>query len=86
MCDTVFLFDLPTEICIQGAIERLGTPRYDLPWVDTELNPKLKKDIEEFPIKNLPDIYKLIDKYKTSKQIIIFKSRRESDQFLSTLK
>lgn len=86
MCDTVFLFDLPTEICIQGAIERLGTPRYDLPWVDTELDPKLKKDIEEFPIKNLPDIYKLIDKYKTSKQIIIFKSRRESDQFLSTLK
>lgn len=85
-CDTVFLFDLPTEICIQGAIERLGTPRYDLPWVDTELDPKLKKDIEEFPIKNLPDIYKLIDNYKTSKQIIIFKSRRESDQFLSTLK
>ena len=30
-CDTVFLFDLPVEICLQGATDRLGKERYDLP-------------------------------------------------------
>ena len=62
-CDTVFLFDLPVEVCLEGAISRLGKARYDMPWIDTELDPKLKRDIEEFPSKNLPDIYALIDKY-----------------------
>lgn len=32
-CDTVFLFDLPTEVCLQGATERIGKGRYDLPWL-----------------------------------------------------
>ena len=39
-CDTVFLFDLPTEICLQGAVERLGKGRYDMPWISTELDPE----------------------------------------------
>ena len=37
-CDTVFLFDLPTDVCIQGARDRLGERRYDLPWIDKELS------------------------------------------------
>ena len=32
-CDTVFLFDLPKEICLEGAISRLGKDRYDMPWI-----------------------------------------------------
>lgn len=78
--DTIFLFDLPTEVCIQGATERLGKARYDVPWIDTELDPKLKKEIEEFPEKNLPHIYELLDKYKESKQVVIFKSRMQADE------
>lgn len=81
-CDTVFLFDLPTEVCLQGATARLGKERYDLPWIDTELSPRLKTEIEEFPQKNLPAIYELIDKYKNGKNIIIFKSREQADEFL----
>ena len=81
-CDTVFLFDLPVDDCLDGAISRLGKKRYDMPWIDTELDPKLKKDIEEFPKKNLPDIYALLDKYR-DKNVIIFKSREEADAFLS---
>ena len=81
-CDTIFLFDLPTEICIQGATERLGKDRYDIPWVDTELDPKLKQEIEEFPDKVLPKIYELVDKYSEGKQIIIFKSRAQTDEYL----
>ena len=64
VCDTVFLFDLPVEVCLDGAISRLGKERYDMPWIDNELDPNLKREIEEFPNKNLPTIYALIDKYK----------------------
>lgn len=85
MSDTVFLFDLPTEICMQGAISRLGKSRYDVPWIDTELDPKLKKEIEDFPDKTLPNIYALLKKYKENRQIIIFKSRMQADEYLRNL-
>lgn len=80
-CDTVFLFDLPTEVCLDGATSRFGKKRYDIPWIDTELDPRLKQEIEEFPSKNLPTIYALLEKYN-NKNIIIFKSRAQADAFL----
>lgn len=81
-CDTVFLFDLPVEVCLQGAIERIGKGRYDLPWLETELDPAFEDFIKTFPETSLPKIYELIDKYKKTKQIIVFKSREEADEFL----
>ena len=84
-CDTVFLFDLPTEICIEGAVSRLGKSRYDVPWIDTQLDPRLKQEIEEFPRKNLPVIYDLLKKYKDGRQIVILKSREQADAFLDTV-
>lgn len=83
-CDTVFLFDLPTEVCIQGATERIGKGRYDLPWLETEVDPEFMQFIEDFPKTALPQIYELIEKYKAKKQIIIFKSRAEADCFIET--
>lgn len=83
-CDTVLLFDLPVDVCLEGAISRLGKARYDMPWIDTELDPKLKRDIEEFPSKNLPAIYALLDKY-SDKNITVFKSREEADEFLANI-
>ena len=80
--DTVFLFDLPAEVCLDGAVSRLGKGRYDMPWIDTELDPKLEKEIMEFPDKKLPEIYRLLDKYKDGKTVVIFKSRDEADLFL----
>ena len=81
-CDTVFLFDLPVEVCLDGAISRLGKERYDMPWIDTELDPNLKREIEDFPSKNLPTIYALIDKYKVGKTVVVFKSREQADDFI----
>lgn len=83
-CDTVFLFDLPTEVCLGGAISRLGKERYDIPWIDTELDPRLKEEIEAFPTKNLPIIYDLLKKY-SDKNIIVFKSRTEADRYIREL-
>ncbi len=81
-CDTVFLFDLPTEVCLQGATERLGKGRYDLPWVEKELDSEFEGFIKEFSEKSLPRIYDLIEKYKEEKQVTIFKSREEADEYL----
>lgn len=82
-CDTVILFDLPLEICIEGAVDRLGKKRVDMPWIDTDLDPKFEAEIRDFKDKNLPDIYSLIEKYKDEKTVVIFKSREEANEFLS---
>ncbi len=81
-CDTVFLFDLPVSVCIQGVTDRIGKERYDLPWLETELDEEFRRFIEEFPKDTLPYIYELLDKYKDEKQVIIFKSREEADEYL----
>ena len=81
-CDTVFLFDLPTEVCLDGAIARLGKERDDIPWTEATLDPRLKQDIEEFSTKNLPTIYSLLEKY-SDKNIIIFKTREAANIYLS---
>ena len=84
-CDTVFLFDLPTEICLAGATERLGIGRYEMPWIDTELDPKFRVEIEEFKDKKLPKIYNLIEKHGQNKKIVVFKSREEAGEFLEKI-
>ena len=81
-CDTVFLFDLPVEICLQGAVSRLGKERYDLPWIETELDENFKNAIEKFPAEVLPKIYALVEKYRETKEFVIFKSREEADKFI----
>ena len=84
-CDTVILFDLPVEVCLEGAIARLGKGRYDMPWIDTELDPRLEAEIREFPHKNLPDIYGLIQQHREGKRIIVLKSREASEELLREL-
>ena len=85
-CDSVFLFDLPTELCIQGASARLGERRYDLPWIEKELTESLRQSIEQFPLQSLPRIYDLLDKYKDDRQVVIFRSREAADGYLAALK
>ena len=82
-CDTVFLFDLPTEVCLEGATERLGKGRYDMPWLSTELDPIFKNEIIEFKEKKMPKIYDLIEKHGQNKKNVVFKSRKEADGFIS---
>ena len=81
-CDTVVLFDLPKEVALSGAIARLGVKRCDMPWVDTELDPWLRGEIESFGEKQLPVIYELIEKYKDGKAVYIFKSREDAERLL----
>ena len=85
-CDTVILFDLPTKVCIEGALARVGKVRADMPWMESELDPQFKDEIERFAGKVLPEIYGILERYKNDKKIIIFKSRDEADEFLINIK
>ncbi len=76
---------MPTEICIQGATERIGKGRYDLPWLETELDSEFEAFIKRFPQTTMPKIYELLEKYKAEKEIIIFKSREEADEFIRNI-
>ena len=84
-CDTIFFYDLPTEVCLQGATDRLGKERYDMPWIDTELDPRLKEEIENFPLHNRPKIYELLSRYEKGRNIIIFHSRDQANAWLEQL-
>lgn len=81
-CDTVFLFDLPCEVCLAGAMARVGQKRPDMPWIDEKLDTRLENEIKEFADKHLPMIYALLQKH-ADKSITVFKSREEADAFLS---
>lgn len=84
-CDTVFLLDYPTEVCVTGAESRIGQKREDLPWVEKILGENFKQNIINFSNEKLPEIYKLLNKYEENKNIIIFKSRQEADMYLKKL-
>lgn len=84
-CDTVFLLDFPTEICIEGAKSRIGTKRDDLPWIGEKLDEDFEQSIVKFANEKLPQIYDLLNKYKENRKIIIFKSREEADNYIKQL-
>ena len=81
--DTVLFFDLPMEVCLDGALARLGKKRPDMPWIDTALDARLETEIREFSEKNRPAILSLLDAYGEGREIVIFKSRAEADAFLA---
>lgn len=81
-CDTVFLLDFPTEVCLEGAKSRVGKKREDMPWVEEELDEKFKQGIIDFANEKLPKIYELLNKYKDNLNITIFKSREEADNYI----
>ena len=81
-CDTVFFFDLPLEVCIEGAKSRLGKERVDMPWVDDEMDPEFLQWIIDFPRDIVPEIEHHLKNF--DKTIIRFHTREEADKFIET--
>ncbi len=54
---------------------------------NTKLNEIIKKEqwIIDFPKKQLPQIYKLLNQYHNNKTIITFHSRKEADTYFNTM-
>lgn len=85
-CDTVFLLDIPLEICLFSVEARIGQRREDMPWVETEFDAEFRQWILDFPENRLPEIYALLEKYQNEKNIVIFKSRAAADQYLENVR
>lgn len=79
--DTVFLLDYPLEVCLAGAMERIGKKREDLPFVETEPDEEFRQWILDFPGDQLPVIYRLLKQYESGREIFVFRSREEADRF-----
>ena len=80
-CDTVFFLDYDLETCLSGIASRMGKPRPDMPWIETEEDPEFMNFIKAFILINRPKIFSLLKNYK-DKNVIVFKSREESAEYL----
>ena len=83
--NTVFLFDLSTEVCIEGVRSRIGKKRDDLPWCETELDPEFLSQIEKFGDVELPRILELVEHYRKDKRVFVFNSREAADEYISSM-
>ncbi len=83
-CDTVFFLDYPTEVCLGGVEARMGKPRPDMPWIETEWDAEFKKYIEDFAVNTRPRIMALLEKH-SEKEIYIFRTRAEAAEFLEKI-
>lgn len=80
-CEAVVFLDLSEEQCMNGIIERVGKERSDIPWIENSLDPELVMLVKKYRAENRPLLYDLFDKYP-DKQIIIFKSREQANEWL----
>ena len=84
-CDTVFLFDLPAEVCLAGVEARRGQVRPDIPWIETEEDPEFTAYIRSFRTEKLPTLYSALAQYPDI-AVIVFHSHSEADEYLAQLK
>ena len=86
-CDTVFFLDYPIAVCIEGVRSRMGQPREDMPWIETEEDPAFLQFVTEFATseKGRPKILALRETY-AEKEWITFHSRAEAEDSLQTLR
>ena len=83
--DTIFLFDYTTKDCLEGVKSRIGVKRDDIPWIGTKLDPDFEKWIVDFRKDTLPEIEKILGRYKY-KKIIRFVCREDKEKYLMKLK
>ena len=84
-CDTVIFLDLSPEICLDGVRQRRGKQRSDIPWTELEDDPEFMDFIRRFEGEQRPFIMRLLEKYE-DKNVIIFTSREQADEWLCRLR
>ena len=83
--DTIFFLDYPIEVCFDGVESRIGKERLDMPWVEDEFSLEFKEWIINWYKDAYIKLKDLLEKYKDIKNIIIFKSRDEANEYLNRL-
>ena len=84
-CDTVIFLDYPLEVCLEGIKERRDKVRTDMPWVETDDDAEFIEFIKNYNSQSRPEVMELLGKY-SEKDVHIFKSRNEADEFLNQIK
>lgn len=82
--DTIYFLDFPLEVALAGVESRIGKARDDIPWREDIFDPEFKEWIIDWYKKTEPWVYHLIDKYKGTKNIIVFKTREEVDSYIES--
>ena len=87
LCDTVFFLDYPVDVCLEGVMARRGKARSDLPWIEPtdEIDEEFLDFIQNYNTVNRPVVLERLTKY-SDKNTVIFKSRKDADTFLDSLK
>ena len=85
-CDTVIFLDYPVEVCLAGIQQRKGKKRPDMPWVEPqgEDDEEFLAFVKAYPQEGRAFVLELLEKYP-GKNIVIFRTREEADQFLNNL-
>ena len=83
-CDSVFVFDLPAELCLAGVEARRGKVRPDIPWIEMREDPEFSAYIRSFSTQKLPGIMDLLSKYPHV-NLTVFHSHQEADDYLLQL-
>ena len=80
-CDTVFFLDYPLDVCLDGVRSRIGKPRADMPWIETEEDAEFIEFIRGYNEKERPEVMRLLEKY-SEKNAVIFTDRERANEFL----
>lgn len=80
--EVVFLFDLPTDICIQGAKNRRGH-KPEMP-CQLPSNDDLIEFIKSFNIDVMPRIQYMLNEYKP--KVVTFHSHKEADDYIDDIR
>ncbi|MDW8649416.1 adenylate kinase [Streptococcus suis] len=84
-CDTILFLDYQEAVCVEGLYSRVGKLRVDMPWVSKTVDEELLEFVKNFRTQVRPNIFNLLSVYK-DKEIFIFSSRKEANDFLEQLK
>ena len=84
-CDTIFFINLTLKECLDGVQSRIGQDRPDIPWTETSLDPEFREWIIRWFDTTLPVLKEMLDRYRSTKTIVTFNSRKEADEYLARL-
>ena len=84
-CDTIFFLNLMLEECLDGVQSRIGKDRPDIPWTETSLDPDFKAWIIRWFDTTLPVLKDMLERYRHTRTIVTFNSRKEADEHLARL-
>ena len=86
-CDTIFFLDYPTEICLNGIKERKGKRRPDMPWIESvnEEDEEFITFVKDYNVVSKPNVIALLNRF-CDKDIVVFKSRNDANEYLEKLK